>query len=118
MDALRLELSRHFGFLELAGFVLRIEDFSPQHFGNFVATYASADLSIRLTRDRGQVFVDLSAGNESWQDKEVLLEKLAVPRTRHPTVSGLWSGYEISIQALELQQYLPKLKEAVRESAA
>ena len=116
MDALKAELSQHFGFLEVAGFVLEIQGYSPKHFGNFVATYASPDLTIRLTRDRSQVFVGLAAKNESWLDKEALLEKIGVPRTRHPTLSGLWSGYELATQAQDLQQFLPKIREAVRDS--
>jgi hypothetical protein len=48
----------------------------------------------------------------------MILESLGIPRERHETINGLWSGYEPAVQASELERYLPKLIAAVNNGVA
>ena len=49
-------------------------DHEPDHFGNAVAELLSPSLRVRVTRDRGQIFVDLApAFNGEWFDVDTVL---------------------------------------------
>jgi hypothetical protein len=104
--------------LERAGFTCVIQDYRPDVFGNFVAMCSSPELRIRITNDRGQIFIDLANSSGPWNDKEMILESLGIPRERHETINGLWSGYEPAVQASELERYLPKLVAAINNGVA
>jgi hypothetical protein len=77
--------------LERAGFTCVVQEYRPDVFGSFVALCSSP--RVRITNDRGQI----------------LLESLGVPRERHETINGLWSGYKPSVQASDLERYLARL---------
>ena len=104
--------------LEGAGFTCVVQDHRPDVFGNFVALCSSPKSRVRITNDRGQIFVDVATLSGPWSDKEKILESLGILRERHETINGLWSGYEPAVQALELEQYLPKLVEVVSNGVA
>jgi hypothetical protein len=98
-----------FAALQKAGFTCVVQSHEPGAFGNFVVICSSAAGKVRVTSDRGQVFVDVSVDGESWQEKEMLLERLGLARDRYPTEQGLWRGYAPEVQATELEQHLPAL---------
>jgi hypothetical protein len=95
--------------LERAGFTCVVQEYRPDVFGNFVALCSSPEARVRITNDRGQIFVDIATLSGSWNDKEKLLESLGVLRERHETINGLWSGYKPSVQSSELERYLARL---------
>jgi hypothetical protein len=104
--------------LERAGFTCQILDYRPDVFGNFVVLCSSPEVRVRITNDRGQIFVDVATLSGPWNDKEAILESLGIARDRHKTINGLWSGYEPAVQASELKLYLPKLVAAVSSGVA
>ncbi len=112
MTTFRERLLKTFGFLTDAGFSLEIETYRPDVFGNYSALFTASDLQIRLVSDRGEVFVDIRIPGGHWYDKEVILERAGIPRTRHPNEIGLWTGYREDVQARDLEQYLQILKTA------
>ncbi len=98
-----------------AGFVLEKFSDTPAAFDNCVAHYTravagGAALELRVERDRGQVFVELRRGSGPWQDKDTTLEHLGIARSRHPhDTHGAWTGYQMQVQAQDLQRHLPRL---------
>ncbi|HEU4420203.1 MAG TPA: hypothetical protein VFT55_14805 [Planctomycetota bacterium] len=110
--------ARLFRDLEQAGFKLSVDDYSPASFGDFVVTCSSPKARLRVTSDRGQVFVDVASPSGGWRDKEAVLEAAGIPRTRHPTVRGLWTGYEPQVQSVDLRQHLAVLLAAIDDGAA
>ena len=100
-----------FGFLESEhGFALTDFIDTPAAFDNCVATYARAPFALRMSRERGQVFVELRCGARQWHDKDPLLARLGVPMSRHAMADdGSWSGYHAAVQARDLQRHLPLL---------
>jgi hypothetical protein len=107
-----------FSVLEQADFTCVVEDYRPDVFGNFVALCSSPKARVRITNDRGQIFVDVASSSGPWIDKEAILESLGISRERHETAHGLWSGYAPAVQRLELEQYLPKLIASVNNDVA
>ena len=107
-----------FAILEHAGFSCVVEYYRPDAFGNFVVLCSAPMARVRVTNERGQIFVDIASGGGPWSDKEAILESMGIPRTRHETRNGLWSGYDPAVQALELERFLPKILAAVGNGAA
>lgn len=107
----RNEPYRHFGYLE-SEFGFRLTSFvdEPRVNHSFGATYASEVIEIQITRDRGQVFVELRHGAGPWYEMDPLLERLGVPYSRFSSYpSGLWHGYSIENQSTDLRQHLAVL---------
>jgi hypothetical protein len=109
VSALGSEYSALFSVLERAGFTCVVQDYHPDVFGNFVALCSSPKSRVRITNDRGQIFLDVATLSGPWNDKEAILDSLGISRERHETMDGLWSGYEPAVQASELERFLPKL---------
>ena len=107
-----------FAALERAGFTCAVEDYRPDVFGNFVVLCSASTSRVKVTNDRGQIFVDVSVNAGPWNDKETILESLGIPRARHETINGLWSGYDPAVQAAELGSLLPKILAAANNGAA
>ena len=107
-----------FSVLERAGFTCSVDDYRPDVFGNFVVLCSTPTARIKVTNDRGQVFVAIAKASGPWTDKETMLENLGVPRARHETKEGLWSGYDPAAQAAELELFLPRLLAAANNGAA
>jgi|SRR5277367_6673512 len=118
VSALSPQYSALVSVLERGGFTCVVQDYRPDVFGNFVAMCSSPVLRVRITNDRGQIFVDVANLTGPWIDKEVILESLGIPRERHETINGLWSGYEPAVQTSDLERYLPKLIAAVNNGVA
>jgi hypothetical protein len=102
-----------FSVLQRAGFECIVDRYDPKVFGNFVVTCSSRDALLRVTNDRGQIFVAVAARSGPWRDKEEILEELRIPRSRHQTVAGLWAGYGPEVQADDLREFLPLLVKPV-----
>lgn len=109
LNALGSQYCAIFSELERAGFTCVVQNHRPDVFGNFVVLCSSPRSRIRITNDRGQIFIDLAALSGPWIDKGTILESLGISRERHETTNGLWSGYDLAVQASELAQFLPKL---------
>ena len=118
VSALGPQYSALASVLERAGFTCLVQDFRPDVFGNFVALCSSPKSRVRVTNDRGQIFIDVATLSGPWNDKEQILESLGVPRERHETINGLWSGYEPAVQASELERYLSELIAVVSNGVA
>ena len=106
-----------FATLERAGFTCVVEDYRPDAFGGFVVLCSAPTSQVKVTNDRGQIFVDVSVNAGPWNDKEAILESLGIPRARHETRSGLWSGYDPAVQTAELESYLPRILAAASSGA-
>jgi hypothetical protein len=75
-DRVVREVEQYFGFLHNKGYVIRYADHSTELFGNWVVEYASTCCMIYITRDRGDVIVEVSsAGNHKPKDR-ISLEKI------------------------------------------
>ena len=86
------------------GFALVEFTDQPQAFDNFVARYERAPFALCITRERGQVFIELRHGNGPWHASEPLLARLGLSMQRRPTLDdGAWSGWGIAPQAQALQ---------------
>jgi hypothetical protein len=112
------QYSELFSVLERAGFACEVQNHRPDVFGNFVVMCSSPKARVRITNDRGQIFIDVAALSGPWSDKETILESLGISRERHETINGLWSGHNPAVQASELAQFLPKLVAAVSNGDA
>jgi len=49
-----------FSALERAGFSCVVEDYRPDAFGNFVVLCSAPTSRVKVTNDRGQIFVEVS----------------------------------------------------------
>ena len=82
-DALRPFLDR--GFREAA------EKYDAQHFGNVLIDLESQDLRLRLTRDRGQYFIDISTPAENeWFDTHTVLTFLGASAEADALADAGW----------------------------
>lgn len=106
------DLNQHFGFLEAEfGFSLVSFTDQPSAFDNFLAIYSRSHVDIQIIRDRSQIFIAFRESNGPWHEKERLLEKIGVRRSRFPNSKigdsyELWSGYNIANQSNDLRKYL------------
>jgi hypothetical protein len=123
MRDFKSELLHHFGYLESeCGYKLVSFLDQPRAFDNFEAMYSKPPISLRVTRDRSQVFVELRHGDSPWVYKEPLLERLGVSMSRLPTYKleqygGLWSGYDIQNQSADLKMHLGLLERHIESTA-
>ena len=55
----------------------------PEHFGNVILVFANSDFSIRVAKDRGEVFVDVGPPNNcsQWFRLETVLDYLGIAVT-------------------------------------
>jgi hypothetical protein len=118
LSALGPKYAPLFAVLERAGFTCVVDNYRPDVFGNFVVLCSAPSSRVKITNDRGQIFVEVAAPAGPWNDKESILESIGIPRARHETRDGLWSGYEPATQVAELERLLPKILAAVNNGAA
>lgn len=112
MRDFRTDLNQHFGYLETEwGFSLESFTDQPRAFDNFLAVYSRSNVDIQIIRDRSQLFIAFRQDGGPWHEKDHLLEKLGVPRSRFPNYRiddgyELWSGYDNGNQSNDLRTYL------------
>ncbi len=106
-----------FTVLQDAGFTTSVELYSPESFGNFVVRCKSPLAELRVTNDRGQIFIDVKTDKGQWLGKERILESSGIAMSRYKTINGLWQGYEPDIQASDLKDNLPLLIAAANVSS-
>ena len=100
-------LKQYFDFLIAEfGFVVTSKEFFPKNFGNLIIKLEKDGVRITISRDRNQVFIDFFTSGMGEKDKESILEETGISRNRYPTKSGLWTGYEIEKQSMDLKQHL------------
>jgi len=92
------------------GFQITNSVYDPQVFGNFVIELSKGEKKLRLASDRSQIFVELYDPVTGWMDKEQILEENGISSERYGSTYGLWNGFEIQNQSVELQEYKNILK--------
>ena len=114
------EIDQHFGYLiDHLGFQIVSHSFDPKFFSNFIVIYRRGELQLRLVRDRSQVFVDFSLDGERWHDKERILEALGVSMNRYKQDEiGLWEGYEIENQGVDLREHFDLIARYLKSGGA
>ncbi|MEJ7805799.1 MAG: hypothetical protein WKG03_07760 [Telluria sp.] len=70
------DIAPEFNFLLSKGFVLKSSVYCQKEFGNASLEICGAIFSVRLERDRGQLFVDLGSDSTGWYKLEYLIEFL------------------------------------------
>ena len=105
-----------FSFLEDAGFSLAVVTYSPESFGNFLVECQKPDAKFRVTKERGQIFIEVLTDNGRWLEKEKILGAAGIPMSRYETIDGLWAGYEPANQELDLKQNLRFLLDVATSS--
>lgn len=68
------DIAPAFSFVIGKGLVPSTSDYKPQEFGNAALVMVGAPFSLRLERDRGQVFVDVGSNAAGWHKLEYVLE--------------------------------------------
>lgn len=68
------DIAPEFSFVGGKGLTRSASDYKPREFGNAFLVMAGVPFSIRLTRDRGQVFVDAGNSAAGWHKLEYILE--------------------------------------------
>ena len=116
IDELDKIVNEYFGYLMVEyGFTVKTKEYIPEHMGYFKIKLEKDAVQLTIQRDRRQIFMDFSSPKIGTQDKESILEKLGVSRERYPIISGLWTGYEIQKQSVDLKKYLPMILDYVNE---
>jgi hypothetical protein len=70
---------------------------------------------VRLIRDRDQVFVDFSLDGKNWKDKEKILQELGISMDRYQfDETGLWKGYELENQGIDLYKHFDLIIEYLK----
>lgn len=72
-----------FVFVIGKGLVPTASDHRPQEFGNAALEMKGAPFSLRFSRDRGQVFVDVGSSSAGWHKLEYVLEFVDNSVTQH-----------------------------------
>ena len=92
-------LTEEFGFHVISSF------YDPHTFGNFVIELSKGETRLRLTSDRSQVLIDIFQPDMGWIGKEELLERYGISKSRFPSPYGLWNGFKIENQSIDLKQH-------------
>jgi hypothetical protein len=71
-----VEIAPAFTFVTEKGLVPGRSDYKPREFGNAVLFMEGASFSLRLERDRGEVFVDVGNDAAGWHKLEYVIEFL------------------------------------------
>ena len=104
-EELRNIFDKHFRFLTSDyGYTVDSSMYDERAFGNFGIELSKGQRRIKITSDRSQIFVDILDAKLGWVDKDEILEKYGILRTRFNTTNGLWDGYEIGNVANDLKQ--------------
>jgi hypothetical protein len=114
-DELDKIFNQYFAYLtEDYGFSIIKKEYFPEIFGNFIVRLKKDDVQMIVSKDRDQVFVDFSMPKTKEKDKEYILEEMGVSRKRYPTKSGLWTGYEIENQSVDLKKHLKMILDQIQ----
>jgi hypothetical protein len=102
------EIKEHLSFLTESGFEIVEEQYSPSMFGNALVIFISTDFSLRVIRDKGQFFADVSSphGEVGWHDLHRVLEFLNLPESN---VNG--SVYELDQLANTIKANYTELRD-------
>jgi hypothetical protein len=68
---------------ETYGFEIVAKDYRPESFGNSCVELRSADLSLRIVRERGQTYLEVAPkmAPDDWHDAETVLQLLGMDTT-------------------------------------
>ena len=98
-----------FDILVSQGFSCFLEYYAPEGMGGFIVECRSSRGNIRVSNDKGQIFVEFETPAGEWREMEELLKEKGLQFSRYPSVCGIWTGYELQNRVLDLRQYLPEL---------
>jgi hypothetical protein len=73
------------------GATLVTEEYDEANFGDALAVLEGPEISVRIVRDRGQLFVDLRRFRGAWVDAKVEAARLGI----HPAAAGTLSFPEL-----------------------
>lgn len=68
------DIAPAFLFVASKGLVPSASTYAPQRFGNALVVMVGSPFSLRIERDRGQVFVDVGSNAAGWHKLEYVLE--------------------------------------------
>lgn len=115
-DPVLREAEQYFGFLRDQGFIVRYADHSTELFGNWVVEYESTRCAVYVTRDRGDIIVELSLAGDHKPENRMSLEKIvhAVSGGREVATApkGLFhrsQREQLRRTAKLLEKYLPEI---------
>ena len=115
-DPVVREAERYFGFLRDQGFIVRYADYSAELFGNWVVEYESTRCAVYVTRDRGDIIVELSSAGDHKPKNRISLQEIvyAVSGGREVATApkGLFNRSQreqLRRMAQVLQKHLPEI---------
>ena len=102
---LRKIFGKHFSFITNEyGYNIESSVYDKNSFGNFIIELSNGPKRIKIISDRSQIFIEILNSEKGWIDKEVILKVKGIPHSRFiNTELGLWTGYEIENQAIDLK---------------
>ena len=93
MAELSCELASQIEQLKKTLLVVLVEEtYDPDNFGNAALTMVGPEISIRLVRDRGQVFMDIAQADGEWVDANEILEAVRL----HPRPGQSLEMFELT----------------------
>lgn len=108
------DLAPCLSFVADKGFAQADATGDPLAFGNAFILMAGQPFSLRIVRDRGQVFADIGTDGNVWDDLAAVLEFI------HPSVADDHSGAPPDLERLSglLEQYWDKVVHLYRDPRA
>jgi hypothetical protein len=108
------DLAPCFSFVADKGFAQADAACDPLAFGNAFVLMAGQPFSLRIVRDRGQVFADIGTDGNVWDDLAAVLEYI------HPSVPDDHIGAPPDLERLAglLEQYWDKVVHLYRDPGA
>lgn len=104
-EELKIIFDKHFRFLTADyGYTVESSTYDERAFGNFGIELTKGQKKIKIISDRSQIFVDVFDEKLGWVDKNKILEKKGILKTRFKTTNGLWDGFEIQNVVIDLKK--------------
>src|SRR3712207_4518000 len=81
------------------GFQIVEERYSPKKFGNILVVLESQHLQVRLTRDRGQYFINMrNPSDAEWFDEHAVLYVIGAVADAEGLVQQQWASAETVVE--------------------
>lgn len=93
-----------------------VQNHNAAMFGNVLVDYASPDMFLRVTRDRGQFFFAVGTSSRTALAESALLRLLGAEQDLSSLVAQEWSS--LTQLASIAEQHLPRILDVLRTPAA